>query len=100
MPELRQNPATKEWVIIATERAKRPEEFGQGIIQPKPEEKDHCPFCEGNEKLTPPEIFSYRAFGTKPNTPGWWIRVVPNQYPALRPDGEAVRVQVEGYFTH
>ena len=27
MPELRQNRFTKEWVIIATERAKRPEEL-------------------------------------------------------------------------
>ena len=50
MPELRQNPATKEWVIIATERAKRPEELGTGVINPPANEKEHCPFCPGNEK--------------------------------------------------
>lgn len=99
MPQLRQNPATKEWVIIATERAKRPEEFRQGAILPEPEKNDHCPFCAGNEKLTPPEIFSYRAFGTKPDSPGWWIRVVPNQYPALRPEGKTNRLKLDDYFT-
>ncbi len=80
MPELRQDPITGNWVIIATERSKRPSDF-----QVRPEEKrgGTCPFCKGNEKLTPPEIAAYRKAGTGRDEPGWWIRVVPNKYPAL-----------------
>lgn len=85
MVELRKEPLTGNWVIISTERGKRPLEFtGEETIK-KGGEK--CPFCEGNESLTPPEIFSYRKKGTKPDTPGWWIRVVPNKYPALQSEG-------------
>ena len=64
MPEIRQNPATKEWVIIATERAKRPEDFvseEQKISDP-PKHEDTCPFCPGNEDKTPPEVL--RLAGT------------------------------------
>ncbi|MBN3033214.1 MAG: galactose-1-phosphate uridylyltransferase [Candidatus Saganbacteria bacterium] len=98
MPELRQNPATKEWVIIATERAKRPEELGTGVINTPPNAKDSCPFCPGNEKMTPHELFSYRTYGTAPDTPGWWIRVIPNMYPALQPQGNPDRVEIENLF--
>jgi UDPglucose--hexose-1-phosphate uridylyltransferase len=80
MPELRQEPITKYWVIIAAERSKRPSDF------PVPQENNKggtCPFCKGSEKLTPPEITAYREPGTRPDEPGWWIRVVPNKFPAL-----------------
>jgi UDPglucose--hexose-1-phosphate uridylyltransferase len=89
MPELRRNPTTDKWVIIATERAARPSDFKQD------EEllvgADKCPFCEGREDQTPPEITSVRKEGTLPNTPGWEIRVIPNKFPALKIDGEANR---------
>ncbi|OGB89851.1 galactose-1-phosphate uridylyltransferase [candidate division WOR-1 bacterium RIFCSPHIGHO2_01_FULL_53_15] len=98
MPELRQNPATKEWVIIATERAKRPEEMGLGVANPPANEKERCPFCAGHERSTPNEIFSFRSFGTAPNTPGWWIRVIPNKFAALLPQGSPDRVELEGLF--
>lgn len=97
MPELRQNPATKEWVIIATERASRPEDF----VKPVPSkiiEGKRCPFCEGNEGLTPPEIISYRSYGSYPNSPGWWIRVIPNKFPALTPAGDRKRDMAIGFF--
>lgn len=81
MPELRQDPITKKWVIIATERSKRPSDFH---VQKEEKKEGTCPFCKGNESLTPPEIISYREAGTKPNQPGWWIRVVPNKFPALQ----------------
>lgn len=81
MPEFRQEPITKRWVIIATERSKRPSDFQT----PKEVKKaGNCPFCEGNESLTPPEVLSYREPGTNPNQPGWRIRVVPNKFPALQ----------------
>jgi UDPglucose--hexose-1-phosphate uridylyltransferase len=56
MPELRQDYATKEWVIIATERAKRPHEFLKGRSEPPqlPPHDPNCPFCPGNEHMTPP----------------------------------------------
>ncbi|MBU0574557.1 MAG: galactose-1-phosphate uridylyltransferase [Candidatus Margulisbacteria bacterium] len=101
MPELRQNPATKEWVIIATERAKRPEDFCRSNnLPPLPEHDPGCPFCEGNESTTPPEILAYRNFGTCPNTPGWWIRIVPNKFAALVPEGNLRRIKSEEFFRY
>ncbi|MFA5035228.1 MAG: galactose-1-phosphate uridylyltransferase [Candidatus Margulisiibacteriota bacterium] len=86
MPELRQNPATREWVIIATERAKRPEDLGSGICPTSESSRQNCPFCPGKESLTPGEILAYREFGTQIDTPGWWIRIIPNKFAALAPD--------------
>ncbi len=56
MPQLRQDPTTKEWVIIAAERSKRPHDFikTEALIE-KPAYKEDCPFCQGNEHLTPQE---------------------------------------------
>jgi len=100
MPELRQNPATKEWVIVATERAKRPEDFAPLKIEEKTEAINHCPFCEGNESLTPHEILAYRTYGTKADTPGWWIRIIPNKFPALVPQGNIRRIKQEEFFRY
>ncbi len=85
MSQLRQNPATKEWVIMAKERAKRPEDFNlpQKAVIALPEHDSNCPFCPGNEKNTPKELFEFRPYGTTPGTPGWWIRVIPNKFSAL-----------------
>jgi UDPglucose--hexose-1-phosphate uridylyltransferase len=88
VPELRKDPVTGRWVIIATERAKRPNQY----IKIEEERKGgFCPFCPGNEHTTPPEVLSYRPAGSQPNTEGWWVRVVPNKFPALQPDGELKR---------
>lgn len=85
MPELRKDPVTGSWVIIAIERGKRPSDFQS----PKEEETgSFCPFCNGNEHVTPPEIAAYRTPGTAPNTPGWQVRVVPNKFPALAIEGD------------
>lgn len=101
MPELRQDPTTKEWVVISTERARRPEDF---FVRPaeeeKPEAKKACPFCPGNERLTPEEILAYRAYDTKPGQPGWWLRVIPNKFPALVPSNDITRYMEEGLFRH
>ena len=50
-----------------------------------------CPFCPGNEENTPPEILAYRPDGSRPNTKGWTLRVVPNRYPALMIEGNLDR---------
>ena len=90
MPELRKDPVLGRWVIISTERAKRPKDF-----KFEPEEKkitpSECPFCPGNESATPPEIIAYRENDSKPNTPGWSLRVIANKFPALRIEGEIGR---------
>jgi len=84
MSELRKDPITGRWIIIATERAKRPTDF---ITEDQPVKASFCPFCEGNEDKTPPEIFSTREKNTRPNEKGWRVRVVPNKFPALRIEG-------------
>lgn len=95
MPELRKDPITGRWVIIATERAKRPTDYAAEPVLI--EGGDFCPFCYGNEDKTPPEIMAYRSNGTPANTPGWSLRVVPNKFPALGIEGELDR-SGEGLF--
>ena len=85
MPELRKDPIIGRWVIIATERAKRPHDFHGAAEPPK---GGFCPFCEGNEGKTPPEVFSFRDPKTRPDSPGWRVRVVANKFPVLRIEGE------------
>ncbi len=67
MPDLRKDPIVGRWVIIAHERAKRPHDFR--IESPPPESSATCPFCEGHEDRTPPEILAYRGFGSRPTAP-------------------------------
>ncbi|HPE68255.1 MAG TPA: galactose-1-phosphate uridylyltransferase [Thermotogota bacterium] len=88
MPELRKDPITNRWVIIATERAKRPMDFAKSGEEMK---SAFCPFDYGNEYTTPPEIMAFRPPDTEPNSPGWWIRVVPNKFPALDPSSRIER---------
>jgi UDPglucose--hexose-1-phosphate uridylyltransferase len=87
MPQLRKNPITREWVIVATERGKRPSDFRAEPRTAPPTHSPTCPFCPGNEGLTPPEVLAFREANTEPNTAGWWVRVVPNKYPALAIEG-------------
>ncbi len=94
MPELRKDPVTSRWVIIATERGKRPSDFGAEAMTSR---SGFCPFCPGNEDKTPPEILAYRANGNVPNGPGWHIRVVPNKFPALQIEGDLNR-QGDGMY--
>jgi UDPglucose--hexose-1-phosphate uridylyltransferase len=84
MSELRKDLVSGRWVIIATERSKRPDDFRPSVpAAPAAEAVGFCPFCEGNEGKTPPEVFALRAAGTAPDSPGWSVRVVPNKFPAL-----------------
>ncbi len=95
MPELRKDPITGRWVIISTDRQKRPNDFRlepAAILG-----REHCPFCPGHELMTPREVLAYRQNGSAPNGPGWDIRVVPNKFPALHVEGTLDR-QAEGMF--
>jgi UDPglucose--hexose-1-phosphate uridylyltransferase len=84
MPELRQNLATKEWVIIATERAKRSRDFAEAnthpTIEAEPQYDPSCPFCPDNEEL---ELEIERW----PKKGSWQTRVIHNKYPALAGEG-------------
>lgn len=92
------------WIIIARERAVRPSDF----LKTKEEIKEGkvCPFCPGNEDLTPPEIYALRPNGSKPNQPGWQVRVVPNRFPALiiesplQRQGEGIYDRMSGTGAH
>lgn len=90
MPDLRRDPIVGRWVIISTDRSARPHDF----TPPQPGRAiptTLCPFCPGQERLTPKEILAYRPQPAEPNTPNWTIRVIPNKFPALHVEGEMGR---------
>ncbi|MBI2481387.1 MAG: DUF4921 family protein [Planctomycetia bacterium] len=84
MPELRQDPLSGRWVIIAENRAARPDQFAvtnaTGV--------DVCPFCPGHEDLTPKASAVYPA---ESSATDWQVRVVPNKYPAVELDASGGR---------
>lgn len=93
MPQLRKNPITREWVIIASERSRRPSDFRPAEdLSNRAPFNPNCPFCPGNELMTPPEVLAYRPRESEPNSPGWWVRVVPNKFPALLVEGDLDRI--------
>lgn len=102
MSELRQDPTTYDWVIVAKERAKRPHEFKKNISNKTglPSHSENCPFCPGNEDRTPK---AEAVYGTPDN---WQIRVVPNKFAALTPFGDSKREEwklfrkTHGYGRH
>lgn len=86
MSELRLNLITREWVIIAKERAKKPEEFRiTSERKTLPSFSEACPFCPGNEGRTPSESYSLK------DEAGWKVRVLPNKFAALSYEGERKR---------
>ncbi len=95
MPELRKDPVTDRWVIISTDRARRPADFVREPVPDTPSGR-FCPYCSGNESKTPPEVLAYRT-GTGRNQPGWSLRVVPNKFPVLGIEGDLNR-EGEGLF--
>jgi UDPglucose--hexose-1-phosphate uridylyltransferase len=95
LPELRKDSIIGRWVIISTERGKRPTDFVRESVQIKG--TGFCPFCMGNESKTPPEVLAYGRNGGGRDTPGWTVRVVPNKFPALGIEGDLDR-QGEGLF--
>jgi len=90
MPELRRDPVIGRWVIISSDRGKRPGAGGYSSAEDNPH-GGACPFCPGSEDKTPPEILAYSPPGRGKNTPGWWVRVIPNKFPALEIEGDLNR---------
>jgi len=85
MSELRRDPVTGRWVCLAPGRAERPEAAPRPP-RPGATSTADCPFCEGHEEQTPPELAGVRPDGGPPGSPGWKVRVVPNLYPAFSLD--------------
>ncbi len=91
MSELRQDPTTKEWVVIAPERAKRPtQQPGKRHAGEWPDWDESCPFCPRNEDRTPDEVFRIPVSAERSD---WEVRVVPNLFAALTPDGDTARYE-------
>lgn len=95
MSEIRYDRLNDTYVLITPERLHRPD-----FSPPKTSSASGtiCPFCEGNESLTPKEIYAIRSAQTLPNSQGWQVRVVPNLYKALAI--EAPHHNHEGRFSH
>jgi UDPglucose--hexose-1-phosphate uridylyltransferase len=94
--ELREDPLSGRLVAIAAGRAARPEAFLRDVGPPRG--TLGCPFCPGNEHMTPPEVWADRDPGSHADGPGWQVRVVPNKFPAFagppgatNPDGGLYR---------
>lgn len=94
MPELRRDPIIGRWVIISADRGKRPSDFSRPDA-PQPGSK--CPFCPGNESMTPSEIIAYGEHTRQRDAGGWRVRVIPNKYPALTIEGTLTR-QADGMY--
>jgi UDPglucose--hexose-1-phosphate uridylyltransferase len=88
MSELRRDPVIGRWNIIETNGPAGPEAFEVETHTPS---GGKCPFCSGNESMTPPEIYVVRSAGSAPNGPDWRLRVVSNKFPALKIEGELGR---------
>lgn len=87
MPELRLNLVTRDWVIIATERAQHPADFKREEEKaPAPHYLESCPFCPGNESKTSEEYYRLK------DDVGWKVRVVANRHPAVVRQGERLRI--------
>lgn len=91
MSEIRQDPITGRYVIIAEGRSARPDEY-RG--PPPGETPPGCPFCAGHESSTPAELAAYRPVGSAANGPGWSVRTIPNKFPTVAPDPTPLAVDV------
>jgi UDPglucose--hexose-1-phosphate uridylyltransferase len=85
MSEYRTDALTGDTVIIAANRASRPLEYASESPSVFADLCGICPFCVGNEDLTPPIIASYQGMEQATDTSDWQLRIVPNLYPAVEP---------------
>ena len=81
MADFRWDPVNGQWVIIAENRAQRPNEFQTSVDRTK---REDCPFCAGNEDRTPKELAVYSS---GPTSDRWLTRVFANKYPAVHQNG-------------
>ncbi len=91
MGELRKDYILDRWVIIASERAKRPQQFRREDVQ---EEVKSCDFCPGSENATPPEVYRVEKNGT------WQVRAFPNKFAAVKQEGDPVIHTDNVFYTY
>ncbi|MFY9402475.1 MAG: galactose-1-phosphate uridylyltransferase [Candidatus Omnitrophota bacterium] len=94
MGELRRDPIVGRWVIVDRSHTPAIKDFQ---YEKNTFKGGVCPFCYGNEAMTPPEVECFREPGTSPNTSGWYVRTVPNRFPALQIEGDLDRRPVGLY---
>jgi len=93
MGELRREPVVRRWVVITTESPKGPSDYLAFKFPFRVAESgEACPFCRGNEWMTPPETFSTGTRGD-----GWTVRVVPSKSPFFHIEGDFDR-RAEGMY--
>jgi len=99
--EIRINPIVPtQSVLVATARGMRPKQAEQAAPRDTRKHVDTCPFCTGNEHMTPPEIATY------PSRENWEIRIVENLYPVLGDDRQnpnfsfGLQQTIDGYGRH
>src|ERR1041385_1176736 len=83
VPEVRIDQLTGLRAILAPGRSERPDAFAPPPVRAKEDALESCPFCEGREDRTPPEVWAARPGDGAPDSPGWTARAVPNLYPVL-----------------
>ena len=86
MPELRKDPDYRAGSSLPPTARGGP--WTSCANRSRPSDGRYCPFCEGHESKTPPEVLAYRN-GSQPNQPGWSLRVVPNKFPVLEDRGRS-----------
>jgi len=97
--ELRRDIVRDSWVLISSGKALKPGDFpiNKSKISALGSEET-CPFCEGNEALTTPEIAAYRPNGSQANEPGWLIRTIPNKYAMFKMKQGDLDIQSSGIY--
>ncbi len=99
--EIRLNPIVpSESVLVATARSMRPKKAEARAERDTRRHVETCPFCTGNEHMTPPAIAAY------PAPADWQVRIVENLYPVLGDDSEnpnlnfGLQQTIDGYGRH
>ena len=87
MTEFRRDPITGRSAIIVPGRSARPNDHA--VVAPSTPNEPNCPFCEGNETKTPPELAVSAPAGRRPNQPGWYVRTIPNRFPTVAAEPSA-----------
>ncbi|MBE0425473.1 MAG: galactose-1-phosphate uridylyltransferase [Nitrospirae bacterium] len=87
MHELRKDILLGRWVAVLSD-SKSPTDYRLPFHK---NEESSCILCPGRENETPPEITSIRNHGTYPNSPGWWVRVLPSFKPVFQIEGDLGR---------
>ena len=92
--QLREDLVTGDWVVIATGRGKRPDDFNRDDDVAKLEDPSKCLFCDPVASGQEPDVLIYNT-----SDGDWSLRVFPNKFPAFaRPAGRITHKEEGPYF--